>query len=110
MSKEKNLNLPNILATFRILLAPLMLWFMIDRDKALIILLDSYDAYEKLFNMASELIPYNVDDRNGVSFEARMHREVFSAIDAIQSNIHNEIFLYLSQVYLDNQLKACLFC
>jgi len=30
--KEKNLNLPNILAAFRILLAPLMLWFMIDQD------------------------------------------------------------------------------
>ena len=32
---EKNLNLPNILAAFRILLAPLMLWFMIDRTNPL---------------------------------------------------------------------------
>jgi CDP-diacylglycerol--glycerol-3-phosphate 3-phosphatidyltransferase len=31
-NKEINLNLPNILATFRILLAPLMLWFMIDQS------------------------------------------------------------------------------
>jgi CDP-diacylglycerol--glycerol-3-phosphate 3-phosphatidyltransferase len=31
-NKEKNLNLPNILASFRILLAPLMLWFMIDQS------------------------------------------------------------------------------
>lgn len=30
--KEKNLNLPNILATFRIALAPLMLWFMVDQS------------------------------------------------------------------------------
>ena len=30
--KEKNLNLPNILAAFRILLAPLMLWFMVDQS------------------------------------------------------------------------------
>jgi CDP-diacylglycerol---glycerol-3-phosphate 3-phosphatidyltransferase len=30
--KEKNLNLPNILAGFRIALAPLMLWFMIDQQ------------------------------------------------------------------------------
>jgi len=30
--KNKNLNLPNILAFFRILLAPLMLWFLIDRS------------------------------------------------------------------------------
>ncbi|MEA3383147.1 MAG: CDP-diacylglycerol--glycerol-3-phosphate 3-phosphatidyltransferase [Campylobacterota bacterium] len=30
-TSQKNLNLPNILAAFRILLAPLMLWFMIDR-------------------------------------------------------------------------------
>ena len=30
--KEKNLNLPNILAAFRILLAPLMLWFMVDKS------------------------------------------------------------------------------
>ena len=30
--KEKNFNLPNILAGFRILLAPLMLWFMIDQS------------------------------------------------------------------------------
>ncbi len=32
MTKNKNLNLPNILASFRILLAPLMLWFLIDRS------------------------------------------------------------------------------
>lgn len=31
VSKNKNLNLPNLLAAFRILLAPLLLWFMIDR-------------------------------------------------------------------------------
>ncbi|MCK5294676.1 MAG: CDP-diacylglycerol--glycerol-3-phosphate 3-phosphatidyltransferase [Arcobacteraceae bacterium] len=31
-SADKNLNLPNILASFRILLAPLMLWFMIDQS------------------------------------------------------------------------------
>jgi CDP-diacylglycerol--glycerol-3-phosphate 3-phosphatidyltransferase len=30
--KNKNINLPNILAIFRIILAPLMLWFLIDRD------------------------------------------------------------------------------
>ncbi len=30
--KEQNLNLPNILAAFRIALAPLMLWFMIDQS------------------------------------------------------------------------------
>jgi len=30
--REKNLNLPNILAGFRILLAPLMLWFMVDQS------------------------------------------------------------------------------
>lgn len=30
--KEKVVNLPNILAVFRIALAPLMLWFLIDRD------------------------------------------------------------------------------
>ncbi|MBT3882886.1 MAG: CDP-diacylglycerol--glycerol-3-phosphate 3-phosphatidyltransferase [Campylobacteraceae bacterium] len=30
--KEKNLNLPNILAAFRIALAPLMLWFMVDQS------------------------------------------------------------------------------
>jgi CDP-diacylglycerol--glycerol-3-phosphate 3-phosphatidyltransferase len=36
-SKEKNLNLPNILATFRILLAPLMLWFMVNRDNSLFV-------------------------------------------------------------------------
>ena len=29
---NKNLNLPNILAAFRIFLAPLMLWFMIDQS------------------------------------------------------------------------------
>jgi CDP-diacylglycerol--glycerol-3-phosphate 3-phosphatidyltransferase len=32
---NKNLNLPNILASFRILLAPLMLWFLIDRSNPL---------------------------------------------------------------------------
>ncbi len=32
MVNSKNLNLPNILAGFRILLAPLMLWFMIDQS------------------------------------------------------------------------------
>lgn len=32
---NKNLNLPNALALFRIALAPLMLWFLIDRDSAL---------------------------------------------------------------------------
>ena len=32
LTKNKNFNLPNILAAFRILLAPLMLWFMIDRQ------------------------------------------------------------------------------
>ena len=31
-TKEQNLNLPNILAAFRILLAPLMLWFMVDQS------------------------------------------------------------------------------
>ena len=30
--KEQNLNLPNILAAFRIALAPLMLWFMVDQS------------------------------------------------------------------------------
>jgi len=35
MSKEQNLNLPNILAAFRIALAPLMLWFMIDQDNSI---------------------------------------------------------------------------
>lgn len=35
MNKEKNLNLPNILATFRIALAPLMLWFMVDQNNPL---------------------------------------------------------------------------
>jgi CDP-diacylglycerol--glycerol-3-phosphate 3-phosphatidyltransferase len=34
---SKNLNLPNILAGFRILLAPLMLWFLISRDSFLLI-------------------------------------------------------------------------
>ncbi len=34
-TKEKNLNLPNILAGFRILLAPLMLWFMVDQSNSL---------------------------------------------------------------------------
>ena len=33
--KEQNLNLPNILASFRILLAPLMLWFMVDQSNSL---------------------------------------------------------------------------
>ena len=33
--KEQNLNLPNILASFRILLAPLMLWFMVDQSNIL---------------------------------------------------------------------------
>jgi CDP-diacylglycerol--glycerol-3-phosphate 3-phosphatidyltransferase len=33
--KNKNVNLPNILAAFRIVLAPLMLWFMIDRSNPL---------------------------------------------------------------------------
>jgi len=33
--KNLNLNLPNILAGFRILLAPLMLWFMIDQNNSL---------------------------------------------------------------------------
>lgn len=32
---QKQMNLPNTLATFRILLAPLMLWFMIDRTNPL---------------------------------------------------------------------------
>lgn len=32
---SKNLNLPNILALFRIALAPLMLWFFIDRDNSI---------------------------------------------------------------------------
>ena len=32
IQKEKNLNLPNLLAGFRIALAPLMLWFMIDQN------------------------------------------------------------------------------
>lgn len=35
MNKEKNLNLPNILATLRVLLAPLMLWFMVDQNNSL---------------------------------------------------------------------------
>ena len=35
MSKEQNFNLPNILAAFRILLAPLMLWFMIDQSNSI---------------------------------------------------------------------------
>ena len=35
MTKNKNLNLPNILAAFRILLAPLMLWFLIDRQNTI---------------------------------------------------------------------------
>ena len=32
---NKSLNLPNALALFRILLAPLMLWFLIDRDNTI---------------------------------------------------------------------------
>ena len=32
---QKNLNLPNILALFRIALAPLMLWFFIDRENSI---------------------------------------------------------------------------
>jgi CDP-diacylglycerol--glycerol-3-phosphate 3-phosphatidyltransferase len=32
---NNSLNLPNALALFRILLAPLMLWFLIDRDNAI---------------------------------------------------------------------------
>jgi len=32
IQKEKNLNLPNLLAAFRIALAPIMLWFMIDQS------------------------------------------------------------------------------
>ena len=32
---SKNLNLPNILALFRIALAPLMLWFFVDRDNTI---------------------------------------------------------------------------
>lgn len=35
MNNTKNLNLPNLLAAFRIALAPLMLWFLVDRDNAL---------------------------------------------------------------------------
>ena len=34
-TKEKNFNLPNILASFRIALAPLMLWFMVDQSNSL---------------------------------------------------------------------------
>jgi len=33
--KEQNLNLPNILAAFRIALAPLMLWFMVDQNNTI---------------------------------------------------------------------------
>ena len=33
--ENKNLNLPNILASFRIALAPLMLWFMVDQSNPL---------------------------------------------------------------------------
>ena len=40
MAKNKNVNLPNILAAFRILLAPLMLWFLIDRNNSLFSELD----------------------------------------------------------------------
>lgn len=32
---SKNLNLPNILALFRIALAPLMLWFFVDRNNTI---------------------------------------------------------------------------
>lgn len=32
---SKNLNLPNILALFRIALAPLMLWFFVDRENSI---------------------------------------------------------------------------
>ncbi len=32
---DTNLNLPNILAAFRILLAPLMLWFMVDQSNSI---------------------------------------------------------------------------
>jgi len=35
MGDSNNLNLPNILASFRILLAPLMLWFMVDQSNPL---------------------------------------------------------------------------
>ncbi len=35
MNNSKNLNLPNLLAGLRILLAPLMLWFMIDQNNPL---------------------------------------------------------------------------
>lgn len=35
IKKNKNLNLPNALAGFRILLAPLMLWFMVDQSNPL---------------------------------------------------------------------------
>ncbi len=35
MQNNKNLNLPNILASFRILLAPLMLWFMVDQQNTI---------------------------------------------------------------------------
>ena len=34
-TKNQNLNLPNILAGFRIMLAPLMLWFMVDQSNPL---------------------------------------------------------------------------
>jgi len=34
-TKNRNLNLPNLLASFRILLAPLLLWFMIDQSNPL---------------------------------------------------------------------------
>lgn len=36
-TKKNNLNLPNLLAFFRILLAPLMLWFMIDRTNPIFV-------------------------------------------------------------------------
>lgn len=35
MANNNNLNLPNILAGFRILLAPLMLWFMVDQSNSI---------------------------------------------------------------------------
>ncbi len=38
---EKNLNLPNILASFRIILAPLMLWFMVDQTNPIFNGMDS---------------------------------------------------------------------
>jgi len=37
MNKEQNFNLPNILASFRIALAPLMLWFMVDQSNSIFV-------------------------------------------------------------------------